>query len=715
MTTTFSESWYQVSPLRLALLPSVRVHKQVYRGEEWYVLQDSASEKYFRLQPVAYRFACELSPRETVAEVWRRFVERYPEEAPGQEEVIQLLSQLHHANLLFFRSDADNDAIFERYRKQRTRENLGKLMALLYLRVPLWDPNDFLNHWRRVLSPLAGPVAFSVWLALILLATKAVIENWDVVWQQGQGILSLSNLPWLYVSIFVLKIFHEMGHAVVCKKYGGQVHTMGIMFIVFAPLPYIDASSSWSMRSRWHRAFVGASGMYVELFFAAIAALVWVNSGSGFVNSMAFNLMVAGSVSALLFNGNPLLRFDAYYMLADSIDMPNLYQRANQQWLYYVDRWLLGTRRAESPSRTAAECTWLTVYGALSLVYRLFIMVIITLMVADIWLGLGLLMVIMMLVIWLIIPLSKLLRYLLTSQRLLQNRLRACLASSLCLLAVLLLVSLVPVSHSIKSPGVVEAQQRLPLFSSSGGVLVEQHVSSGDTVEKGMLLLRIVDEELTLNYAITRYQLDEAQWRYRQALDFGSVDPAPFLEQIEALEERQRTLRQRLLDLDVRAPVTGVWHGSDLAPRLGTTIARGEMLGQIMDTAGYRFVAVVNQIHSSVLFAEPLYRAEIRLHGQPAKTLVSDNLQLIPFQRNVLPSPALSMGGGGSILTRDDGTGRQVTDEGFFELFVVLPEDSKVVLQPGMLGHLRIPLAPRPLAWQLRQRVLQLLQRRYLI
>lgn len=715
MTSTFSESWYQVAPLRLSLLPSVRVHKQVYRGEQWYVLQDTASEKYFRLQPVAYRFACELNPRESVAEVWKRFVERYPEEAPGQEEVIQLLAQLHHANLLFFRSDADNDAIFKRYRKQRTREHLGKLMALLYLRLPLWDPNDFLNRWRAVLSPLAGPVAFLFWLALLLFAGKGVIENWDAVWQQGQGILSLGNLPWLYVSIFVLKIFHEMGHAVVCKKYGGQVHTMGIMFIVFAPLPYIDASSSWSMRSRWHRTYVGASGMYVELFFAAIAALVWLHTGSGFVNSMAFNLMVAGSVSALLFNGNPLLRFDAYYMLADAIDMPNLYQRANQQWLYYMDRWLLGTQRAESPSRTRSERSWLTAYGALSLFYRLFIMVVITLMVADIWLGLGFLMVIMMLVIWLLLPLSKLLRYLLTSQRLMQNRRRACLVSLGCLLAVLTLVLLVPMPYSLKAPGVVEVQQRTPVFSGGGGRLAELQVRSGDPVRPGQLLLRLVDEELTQNHAIARYQLEEAQWRHRQALELAGVDPAPFVEQIEALEERLATLQQRLEDLHVRAPAAGVWYGEDLGPRLGTTLARGELLGQVADTTGYRFVGVVNQIHSSVLFGEPLRGAEVRLLGQAGQTLAIEGLQLVPFQRHVLPSPALAMAGGGSIPTRDDGTGRQVTEEGFFELVAVLPAGTPVLLRPGVLGYLRIPLGARPLAWQVRQRVLQLLQRRYLI
>ncbi len=715
MASTFSESWYQVASLRLALLPSVRAHKQVYRGEQWYVLQDTCSEKYYRLRPTAYRFVCELSARETVAETWRRFVERYPEDAPGQEDVVQLLAQLHHANLLFFRSEADSDAIFKRYRKQRTREHLGKLMALLYVRIPLWDPNDFLNLWRRVLSPLFNPVAFGIWLLVVLFGAKVVIENWGSLWQQGQGILSLGNLPLLYVSIFVLKIFHEMGHAIVLKRYGGQVHTMGLMFIVFAPLPYIDASASWSMRSRWHRTFVGGAGMYVELFFAAIAAVVWVNTGSGLLNSMAFNIMIAGSVSSILFNGNPLLRFDAYYMLADAVDMPNLYQRANQQWLYYMDRWLLGTEHSESPSYSGAERAWLTGYGALSLVYRLFIMVVITLMVADIWLGLGFLMVIMMLMIWLLIPGWKLLRYLLTSQKLLRNRRRACLVSFGGLAVLVALLSLMPVPHSIKVPGVVEAQQTNSVFNISGGRLVELYVANGDRVHAGQPLMRLENEELEQDRDITRHQLQEALWRYRQAIEQTGTDPSPFQQQREALEERLATLEHRLAQLEVRAPMAGVWYAEDLRVRIGTTLARGDLLGQLVDNTSFRFVGVVNQSHASELFGETLAQAEIRLTGQAERTLLTEEVRLIPFQRHHLPSPALGIGGGGSILTMDDGTGRQVTQEGFFELVAWLPEDTSAVLNAGVLGYLRVSLQAQPIASQVRQRILQLLQRRYLI
>lgn len=715
MSGTFSDSWHDVAQLRLGLLPSVRVHKQIYRGREWYVLQELGSEKYYRITPVGYQFVSRLNPRETVGEVWETFVRDHSESAPGQEDVIHMLSQLHHSNLLFFRSKANNEAIFDRYQKQKTRENLGKLMAFLYVRVPLWDPNRFLDFWRKVLSPFFGTFSFLIWLVVILLAGKAVVENWDALWQQGQGIFTLGNLPLLYLSIFVLKIFHEMAHAIVCKKYGASVHTMGIMFIVFTPLPYIDASSSWSMRSRWHRVFVGGAGMYVELFFAAIAALVWVSTGPGIVNSLAFNLMIAGSVSSLLFNGNPLLRFDAYYMLADAVDIPNLYQKANQQWLYYMDRWLLGTEKSEPAAGTPSEALWLSTYGFLSFFYRLFIMTVITIMVADIWVGLGVLMIIMMTFIWLLIPGQKLLKYLLTSPRLVRNRSRAIMVSIASTGALLLCFLTVPIPHSVKATGIVESSDTHQLFTQSGGTLVEVAVDNGDRVKKGQLLLGFENQELEQELLITRHQIEETQWSYRRALQDTEEASTPYLEQLASLSEREKTLTERRSDLIIRAPADGVWRGENLLSRLGTSVARGTLLGRVLSVSEYKFVALVKQTQADQLFNQSLETAEIRLSGQAARTIESRELSIIPYQQFELPSLALSINGGGDFAAEPDDQGRLISKDAFFEVSAELPDIIGLRYFDGAIGQLRIHLESKSAAWQLQRYLQQLLQQRYMI
>lgn len=712
---TFSDSWYQVAELKVALLPSLRVHKQFYRGYEWYVLQEMGGEKFYRVKPSAYRFVSALTTERTVGDLWEDFVAQYPEEAPGQEEVIQLLVQLHHSNLLFFRSHADNDAILKRFQKHKTRENVGKIMGFLYVRVPMWNPNEFLNQFRNVMSPLFSRWSFMLWLVAMFFFAKLVLENWSNIWSQGQGILALHNLPLLYVSVFVLKIFHEMAHAIVSKKFGAQVHTMGIMFIVFTPLPFIDASSSWSMRNRWHRVFVGGAGMYVELFFAALAGLIWVNTGPGLLNSIAFNLMVAGSVSSLLFNGNPLLKFDAYYMFSDAIGIPNLFQRAQKQWFYYADKWLLGTRDAESDAESRSEAVWLSVYGALSFLYRLFIMVAITFMVSDIWLGLGLVMVGLMATMWVLMPSHKLIKHLM-SPKLMRNRGRAVAATSASIALVLGLIALLPVSYTFKAPGVVQAQDRATLALEASGKLQTLYVRSGDVVQPGQVLLRLENEELQRDLTILEHQINEVQLRIRQALREGSIDPEPLAKQLLAQQERRTDLERRLRSLEVVAPIGGVWVASqDLNSRLGSTLPRGERLGRVTNTNQHRFVAVVNQSQASYLFDQVIDQAQLRLSGQARHVMTSDEVQFLPFHRFDLPSQALGITGGGSIMTQPDAQGRPVAEEGFFEVFVSIPDTDQLQLFDGATGYMRMEVGQKSLGGQLMTHIQRVLQRRYLL
>ena len=711
MAATFSEAWYQVAPLKLALLPTVKVHKQVYRGETWYVLQDSCSDKFFRLRPKAYEFACQLSTRITVEQAWLDFVNRYPEDAPGQEDVIQLLGQLHHSNLLFYRSESDYDQIFKRFEKQRTKEHLTKLMAPLYLRIPIWNPNPFLNASRKLLLPLFSTFAFLIWLVVIFFGGKAAVENFDQLWVQGQGLLSLDNLLWLYASMFILKIFHEMGHAIVCKKYGGDVHTMGIMFIVFTPLPYMDASASWAMRNRWHRAMVGSAGMYVELFFAAVAAVIWANTAEGTLNSLAFNMMIIGSISSILFNGNPLLRFDAYYILSDIIDIPNLYQKANQQWQFYFDKFLLGTYKAEAPALSGSEGVWLTTYGFLSYIYRFLIMLIIMVYVTGIWIGLGIIMGIIMLFIWLIIPLKKLFTYLINSPKLQVNRTRAWVTSMSALALLFGAMATVPLPYSMKAPGVVLSSNSTIIYSENSGQLLDVAARSGDVVVEGQLLLRMQDDELMQDIAIVEAQKDETEWMLRQALQRSTGDLVALQTRMTFLDQRLAELQARADKLELRAPFDGVWVTQDLHERVGSFISRGDGLGQVSQPSKPRFVAVVTQEQVANLFREEFDAGTIRFRSRALEDLVVNELQFIPFQRQILPSPALGWDGGGPIMSRAMADGTIQAVEPFFEVHAVLPENYVAV--EGQTGVLKIDLSWQPLYWQAKQFTLQLLQQRF--
>lgn len=355
MASTFSESWYRLAHQRICLRPGVKVRRQYYRGERWVVLENPFSNQFFRVRPVAYEFLARLRPDRTVQEVWQECLDRFPDDAPGQEDVLRLLSQLYHANLLQYDQAADTAQLFERYQKRRQRETTARLLNIMFMRIPLLDPNRFLMRTLPVVGKLLSPLGALVWLLVVGWALKLAADHFTSLRAHAEGVLAPDNLLLLYVVLVVVKTLHEFGHAYMCRKFGGEVHTMGVLFMIFTPVPYMDATSAWAFRSKWKRVLVGLAGMIVELFVVAIAMFIWANTGPGTWHSLAYNMIFVASVSTLVFNLNPLLRFDGYYILSDLLEIPNLAQRAGRQLRYLAERWLFGLEKETSPANSRSE------------------------------------------------------------------------------------------------------------------------------------------------------------------------------------------------------------------------------------------------------------------------------------------------------------------------------------------------------------------------
>lgn len=717
MSNTFSEGWYQVAQLKVALLPSTKIHKQLYRGLIWYVLQDACSGNFYRVQETTFRFISRLVIDKTIEQVWHEFIEKYPEDAPGQEDIIQTLSQLHHANLLFYRSESDYGAILERKTKQMRQEHLTKLMAFMYLRIPIWNPSEFLSLFAGMLTPLFSRFAFVIWLVVIALGGNAVISHWSELRYQTQGFLAPDNLLLLYIGLFGLKLIHEMGHAIAIKRFGGQVNTMGLMFIVLTPLPYVDATHAWSLRSRRQRAIVGFAGMYVELFIAAIAALVWANTAPGVINSLAFNLMIIGSISSLLFNGNPLLKFDAYYILSDALDIPNLYQKSSAQWLYYFNRWLLGTKKAEPAAESNYEAIWCTLYGIGSYFYRLLVVLVIAVYAADLWFGLGIAIVFISLCMWVFIPLGKLIKFLSTHSQLRKNRSRAWAVSLFLIGGAIFGLSFIPVPYNIKAPGVIQSQESSRIFTQSGGVLLEAKTQHGISVKEGDILARFSNADLLQQQRLVSSQLVEVEWLIRQALDKAQTDLVALNQQKEALSEQLKELNEQIQNLIIVAPLDGIWIPSDLKQKIGTTFNQSEALGTVYNSEHVRFVAVVSQEQASDLFNTVIERGEIKLHGQAQYSVSVSDVKFNPYRKTMLPAASLGWENGGPVMARLDVNGNMNAVEPFFEVSIPLNaiNHSELKIYDGMTGWLMFDLTWRSSFWQMRQAFSQMLQQRYQI
>ena len=713
-SAVFSDSWYRVANARVALLSSAKVQRQQFRGKTWYVLRDTYSHRFFRVAPEAYAFLQQLTPDRTVEEIWLSFVKEHPEDAPGQEEVVRVLSQLHVANLLYFHDLPDNQAIFNRSQKQRQRELLGKVMAFLYWRIYLFDPDQWLNRCARLVRIFVSPLAFVVWAIVIFRGGAVVLEQWTVLSDRSQGLFSLSNLPWLYLCLIVMKLLHETGHAFVCKRYGGEVHAFGVMFLILTPLPYVDMASTWAFKNRFHRALVGAAGMMVELFLASLAAVVWAQTGPGLINSLAFNVMVIGSVSSLLFNGNPLLRFDAYYILADLIDMPNLYQKAQKQWLYFADRYLLGTLSAESPATDSREWQWFTGYGSLAFFYRLSVTVGILLFVLEQWFVIGILMACVTIATMLIMPIRRLLAHL-NGPKVQKNRRRAQLVVGSIALFLIGGGMFVPIPYSIQAYGVLQANQSSILHTSTDGTLVNILAKNGQMLQRGDVIAEFKDLDLDNDEENVRQEIRASELQFRQAVQRAPADLDPIQQRLQALNVQLRELSRLRMLLTVRAPHAGEWVAPLLHERQGTWIPRGQVLGELVKGDRYRFVAVVLQEQADELFKYQHDGAKLRLAGHTDHTINISQVVLIPYQRERLTSSALGWSGGGEIPVKPGDQSGEATADPFFELRAMLPEDEENSLRTvhGLSGILHIPLPSQSLFWQAGKALMQLFQKRY--
>jgi putative peptide zinc metalloprotease protein len=620
---------------------------------------------------------------------------------------------MHQSNLLYHDTPSDSLTIFTRYREHKEREFQGKVLGFLSIRIPLWDPNRWLDGQRGLSHALVGWPMAAVLAALVLWGGATALAQSDRLWSQTEGLFVFGNLVLLYACMAVMKGLHELAHAHVVKRFGGEVHTFGIMLLMLLPLPYVDATGSWSFRDRRARALVGAAGIIAELVLAALGALVWAHTGPGLVNSLAFNVMVIGSVSSLLFNGNPLLRFDAYYVLSDLLDIPNLYQRAGQQWKYLADRYLLGTPRTESPARDARERAWLTGYGALSFAYRVVVFATILLVLADVWLPLAVVFLGTLGVIAVGMPASKLWRHL-RGPATLRNRRRAVMVVAALFLAPLGFLAAWPWPDAVRAPGVVEAKEFTLVNAGMAGRLERIEAPHGSRVVPGQVLVRLSNPELGWEIDAARAAVAEAEVMRNQALEKTPADVASLEQRIAAARDRLADLQAREAELTVRARHAGTWSARELHERLGNWVARGQSLGELVNPAGLRFAAVVSQEQARALFAREPGGAELRLAGQSGEVLVPRQIVLVPYQRERLASPALGWQAGGTVPVRPDDPEGLRAVESFYELQAVFDADAaRVTALHGMTGWLRVPLPPASLFEQGERALRQLLQKRY--
>ena len=424
----------------------------------------------------------------------------------------------------------------------------------------------------------------------------------------------------------VVKIIHELGHGFAVKRWGGEVHELGIMMLVLMPVPYVDASAASSFRSKHKRMLVGAVGIIVELLLAAVALIIWLNIQQGLVSDLLFNVMLIGGVSTLLFNGNPLLKFDGYFVLSDAIEIPGLGVRGNKYYGYLIQRYVFNVQSLESPITAAGEQRWFIVYSAAAFVYRLFLMVVITLFVAQQYFFIGVTLAIWALFMQAVLPVYKWFRHLFSSPVLMQRRERAIAVTTVFIVSVMAVIFTIPVPLNTVTEGVVWLPEKSHVRAKADGFVESVIVKPGDMVSKGSELIITSDPlvEAERKLLITQYR--ELEVKHTALVNKDLVQAQIMLEEMKSLQGKIDFIDKQIDELVMTSEEDGVFVMSDANEMLGYFVKQGDPVAYVINYDEVNVRAVVPQ-NAIGLVRQYVEKVEVRFVGQVEQSLYDENSQ----------------------------------------------------------------------------------------
>jgi putative peptide zinc metalloprotease protein len=719
-----SEHWHAVRHARLSLRDGVQVIHRRLRGRAWVLLADPVSQRFHRLTPQVWSvvrlldgqrsldevwaMACELAGKQVAQGEARTDVDEGGEHAAAitQTELVQLMSTLHGQDLLRSHTSPDATEVHDRHQQQRRQRRMQSWLNPMSMRLPLLHPDPWFERQAPLARALFTWPVLCLWLALVLpMAGLAWQHLGELTENLSDRVLSASNLALLWLVYPLVKAVHECAHGMAVKAWGGRVREMGLMFILFTPVPYVDASASYRFHDKWARAAVAAAGVMAELALGALALLVWLSAQDGVVRALAYNVVLIAGVSTLLINGNPLMRYDGYFVLCDLLEVPNLAQRAGQYRRYLLDRFLFGSPDAQAPIGVAGERKLLLVYGLLAPVYQLTVTIGVIWFVLSQYLLVGALMALMAVWSSLVMPVWRGWQHLRQSSTLARRRGMAARRAVALLLLALALITLVPVPFHAVHQGVLWLPDEAIVRAQVDGHVRLADVQDGQSVSAGQTLVQLDNPRVVAELQSATAQVAQAQVALRQAQLQAPAQVQGLQQTLASRQLRWQEAQQRWANLTVVAGMPGRWTQAVDTAWAGRHVKRGDILGYTLNGPA-RLVRVAVTQDDMDLIRDRLQGLAVRPWQTQAKPVDATLRRLVPGGEVALVSAALGTRGGGDIaVDPSDAEGRRSLAR-VFDLEVALSQPVGVDVFGGR-ADVRFDLGRAPLLMQMSLRLRQ--------
>ncbi len=372
---TLADSLVSSSTRTLAIRkrPDLTAKRHRYQGRSYWIVKEPVNLQYYRFEEEEFAILNMLDGKSSLDDIAAKFEAQFPPQTIKVEELQSFIGMLHRSSLIISGTPGQGEQLKKRRDERKNKERLALFSNILSMRFKGIDPDRFMNKSYPYVRWFFTKTCLLLCCFLALSALTLVLvqfEEFQTRLPSFHTFFDSENWLWLGLVLSVTKIIHEFGHGFSCKHFGGECHEMGIMFLVLTPCLYCNVSDSWMLPSRFHRAAIGAAGMYVEIVLASICTFLWWFSNPGPLNYVCLNIMFVSSVSTIMFNANPLLRYDGYYILSDLMEIPNLRQKASSILNRKMGAWFLGLEQPEDPFLPKRNHLFFAIFTIASALYR---------------------------------------------------------------------------------------------------------------------------------------------------------------------------------------------------------------------------------------------------------------------------------------------------------------------------------------------------------
>jgi putative peptide zinc metalloprotease protein len=718
--------------LPIRMRPDLRARQHRYQGRVYWVVKDPVGLQYFRFEEEEFAILQMLDGESSLDEISDQFERDFPPQTIRIEELQQFIGMLHKSNLVITDAVGQGAQLKKRRDERASKERWATLQNILSVRFKGIDPERLLNFLLRYVDWFFSVPAMVCCILLALAALTLVTVQFDVFRSrlpEFHTFFDAQNWLWLGITLAVTKVLHEFGHGLSCKHFGGECHEMGVMMLVMTPCLYCNVSDSWMLPNRWHRAAIGAAGMYVELVLASICTFIWWFTEPGPLNYIALNVMFISSVSTVMFNANPLLRYDGYYILSDILEIPNLRQKASQILNRKLREWCLGMEEPDDPFLPKRHQSLFALYTVASAVYRWVVTLSILYFLNKVFEPYGLKVLGQLIALGAVYglvvqPLVNVYKFFKIPGRL-GKVIRWRMYTTIGLIAAAIAAVLfIPLPSHVYCGLEVQPRNAAPVYVEQPGLLEAVFVQPGDRVTKGQPLAQLRD--VALEVAITdragqrdayRAQLDSLERLSHGIDDASRAQIAEAREGLAAAEKQLAESERDRAKLQLVAPKSGTvlppalvpkqtadaqlpnWSGSPLKPEnLGATLMVPTKFCEIGDPRWLEARLYVDQGDIELLASGQ--KVEIMLHQSAGHVYVS-SIEKVASKDLKMSPVHLSSLHGGELPTKMDESGTPRPIGLIYEVTVPLPEDQLDLLRIGLVGRAKITTAPRTLGSRL--------------